>query len=599
MNKQSHSLKSQTILCIMLIITPLLLVLAVTFIRTVIINHQAENLRNIHLRQLQLSEDIDEISNDATVGLEFYIMLGQDTDRNEDVSNINVAIEKCDSLRLMFDAEQNKGEINLVIDDMKSQLNRMISIYNQGYDANKNRLQEEKELDNMFGQLVMQMERIPAMQSDAKVGVAVASILRLLGMSIKKEDSGLIENVGIVAQAIQQLESIRSSIPSAQYATISRLINQFATLAKDYSVNNNSAYNLFNDINQLSYDIYDNSVTIQNLARSSVWETTDSISDRLWSTRLMIILGIIIAIILIIFITMMVIKKVITPITTSIATVTKISEGNLNVKIEESDADNEIGQFNNAVGKLTDNIRNIVTSILATADEMTQYSKEMNRASIEMTENANNQASSSEEISSSVEEIAASIQQSSDNARQTEMIANSNSKTIQKCSEAAQQTVKLMNEIAEKISFIDDIAFQTNILALNAAVEAARAGEHGKGFAVVAGEVRKLAENCARAAKEIDAVSSEGKAFAKQTGEAFSLVLPEIQKTAILVQEIASSCSEQAANSNHINLGVQNFNTSTQHVASLSEEVATNCESLAKMSEDLLNMIRFFKVDNV
>ena len=114
---------------------------------------------------------------------------------------------------------------------------------------------------------------------------------------------------------------------------------------------------------------------------------------------------------------------------------------------------------------------------------------------------------------------------------------------------------------------------------------------------MVAGEVRKLAENCALAAKEIDSVSSEGKAFAKQTGEAFSLVLPEIEKTADLVKEIAASCSEQAANSNHINLGVQNFNTSTQHVASLSEEVATNCESLAKMSEDLLNMIKFFKVD--
>ena len=594
---QNHSLKSQTILCIMLIILPLLLVLAITFIRTVIINHQAENLRYLHLKQLKLSEDVDELSNDATVGLEFYIMLGRETDRNEDIANINASIEKCDSLKLMYSDDANKAEIYPVIEAMKSELDKMKSIYNQGFEANQKRLQQSKQLDALFGQLAMQMERIPAAQTDAKVGVAVAAILRQIGMSIKQEENGQIEQGNMLTQAAQQLESIKSSIPTAQYATISSLINQFASIAKEYINNNNNAYILFNDINELSYDIYDNSVIIQDMARAAVWETTDDISDSLSSTRLMIILGIIIAGVLIILITMMVINKVISPITTSIDTVTKLSEGNLNVKIEQTKDDNEIGQFNNAVAKLTENMRNIVTSILATADEMTQYSKEMNRASIEMTENANNQASSSEEISSSVEEIAASIQQSSDNARQTELIANSNSKTIQKCSEAAQQTVKLMNEIATKISFIDDIAFQTNILALNAAVEAARAGEHGKGFAVVAGEVRKLAENCARAAKEIDAVSSEGKAFAKQTGEAFSLVLPEIQKTAILVQEIASSCSEQAANSNHINIGVQNFNTSTQHVASLSEEVATNCESLAKMSEDLLNMIRFFKVD--
>lgn len=595
----NNSLKTQTILCILLIILPLLLVLAITFIRAVIINHQAEDLNQLYLKQLKLSEDVDELSNDATVGLEFYIMLGQDSDRSSDLNNFEIAKQKCDSLSILFKDSQNNSLVNSTISEMRTDLDQMVSLYNQGYDANNKRLSEEKQLDGLFGQIAMHMERIPAAQTDAKVGVAVTANLRMLGMSYKKNPDGMIDQGNdMLVQAKQILESIRSSIPSSQYSTINNLQNQFSSVVKDYITNNNNSYILFHQINDLSYKIYDNSVIIQDIARTSVYETTENISSRLTALRIMILIGVLLSAVVIILITMMVINKVINPIINNIDTVTKLSEGNLNIKMEQSADDNEMGRFNNAVCKLTDSLRNIVTSILATADEMTQYSKEMNRASIEMTENANNQASSSEEISSSVEEIAASIQQSSDNARQTEMIANSNSKTIQKCSEAAQQTVKLMNDIAEKISFIDDIAFQTNILALNAAVEAARAGEHGKGFAVVAGEVRKLAENCARAAKEIDAVSSEGKSFAKQTGEAFSLVLPEIQKTAILVQEIASSCSEQAANSNHINLGVQNFNTSTQHVASLSEEVATNCESLAKMSEDLLNMIRFFKVDN-
>ena len=101
MNIRNHSLKTQTILCILLIILPLLLVLGVTFIRTVIINHQAEDLRLIHLKELKLSEEVDELSNDATVGLEFYIMIGQETNRNEDVSNFENAIKKIANLLII------------------------------------------------------------------------------------------------------------------------------------------------------------------------------------------------------------------------------------------------------------------------------------------------------------------------------------------------------------------------------------------------------------------------------------------------------------------------------------------------------------------
>ena len=113
---------------------------------------------------------------------------------------------------------------------------------------------------------------------------------------------------------------------------------------------------------------------------------------------------------------------------------------------------------------------------------------------------------------------------------------------------------------------------------------------------IVAAEVRKLAEKCATSARDIDLVSNQGKQVAKQTCEAFSQVLPEIERTTQLVKEIAISSSEQAANSNHINLGVQNFNSSTQHVAALSEEVATNCQSLAEMADALTRMIQFFKL---
>jgi methyl-accepting chemotaxis protein len=154
-----------------------------------------------------------------------------------------------------------------------------------------------------------------------------------------------------------------------------------------------------------------------------------------------------------------------------------------------------------------------------------------------------------------------------------------------------------MNLIAEKISIIDEIAFQTNILALNAAVEAARAGENGKGFAVVAAEVRKLAERSALAAKEIDVVCNDGQSLAQDTGAAVSAVLPEIERTAFLVQEIATSCSEQTTGSNQINIAVQRFNETTQQFASLAQEMSENSNLLYQLAGDLSDLITFFKTN--
>ncbi|PKN21502.1 MAG: methyl-accepting chemotaxis protein [Deltaproteobacteria bacterium HGW-Deltaproteobacteria-3] len=240
---------------------------------------------------------------------------------------------------------------------------------------------------------------------------------------------------------------------------------------------------------------------------------------------------------------------------------------------------------------VTKSVTNSLLNVRIIADNVTAASQELSSTAEEVSQGASEQAAAVEESTASVEEMSATIRQNRENAQQTEQIAVLAAKDTEESGKAVTQTVSAMKQIAAKISIIEEIARQTNLLALNAAIEAARAGEHGKGFAVVAAEVRKLAERSQQAAAEISELSASSVAVADKAGTMLAKIMPDIQKTATLVQEIAAASVEQSAGIDQISEGMQQLDTVVQQNSSVSEEMAATAEELSAQADELQAVI--------
>ncbi|MDQ5985202.1 MAG: hypothetical protein CSYNP_00907 [Syntrophus sp. SKADARSKE-3] len=197
-----------------------------------------------------------------------------------------------------------------------------------------------------------------------------------------------------------------------------------------------------------------------------------------------------------------------------------------------------------------------------------------------------------------MEQMTSNIMQNADNAQQTEKIAVKSAEDAREGGQAVTETVAAMKEIANKISIIEEIARQTNMLALNAAIEAARAGEHGKGFAVVAAEVRRLAERSQTAAGEINRLSASSVQIAEKAGQMLNQIVPAIQKTADLVQEINAASSEQKNGADQINKAIQQLDQVIQQNAAAAEEMASTSEELTGQAEQLQAAMSFFRTED-
>ncbi|MGN0029833.1 MAG: methyl-accepting chemotaxis protein [Marinilabiliaceae bacterium] len=288
--------------------------------------------------------------------------------------------------------------------------------------------------------------------------------------------------------------------------------------------------------------------------------------------------------------------SIIEPLKRGVIFAKAIGEGDLTATVDVSQND-EIGQLASALQTMAEGLKKTVVSIEKNANELVASGSQLKDSSQKLSKGASEQAASAEEVSTAIEEMVANIDQNTENAIATEKLTASTVENVNLSSQYSGEAAEAMKTISEKISIISDIAFQTNILALNAAVEAVRAGEQGRGFSVVAAEVRKLAERSKQAANEIVALVNKGLKVTQLAGEKAKALVPDIEKTTVLIKEISAASIEQKTGAEQINMAMQNLNVITQENASSSDELTNSSVLLSSLAANLKQAVGYFKLD--
>ncbi len=587
-------------------VVPLMFMSIVPIVKVGTLNDTAQNIVSKYSPMLHSANSM--LDNLGHTIFEFRTFLDSNNDNNvyqQGMEAFRATASDFAQLSQYMDGDDETAELREAYDSVQTVFSQLENFYNvidkitvENKDANAELLAIQQDYE---GRVVNFYNRIKSMPQYAVPSEQLRRnmlINKLLSLTIITNDDQLLSDY------LDENADIESKLSKTDFAPdLQREYNQITKIKQDYLAKSDVVFKASIDKREALFKIPGLGIELKKRTKI-LCDVIDQLSsqraaDIEYSTMEMRVVGIsllaVIFVVVVIFLTCFG-NNFSNGLSDNTAKTIKLASGDLTADFHHSGGESEIAVLNNSMADMKNTLADIVRSISESSDAIAAAAGEMNDASMRMSASANEQAASAEEISSAIGEMASSIEQNSQNAARSESIAGSTAQYIGECSQAAEKTVNTMTEIAEKISVINDIAFQTNILALNAAVEAARAGEHGKGFAVVAAEVRKLAEKCAVAARDIDAVSADGVNIAKLTGEVFSKMLPEIKRTTVLVQEIATASREQASGGAQINTAVQRFNDGIQQFATISEEVASNSQNLLQQADRLQDVIKFFKV---